>query len=498
MQSKYNYFDAGTLEIEIVSIRNKNGQDKIIGKKLIPNSAKIGINFGDICYSIEFTVPNITGYFVPMINGVEIKVYLDGEFRCGGYIIGQETKKNSVSYKAIGYGYEITKTFCLPLTGYTKGISVSTFILQTIRQNLIKRKKIIIVSNETEKRTEVYTRNVRVAFVLYDPNNLGDEIINIQTESKYEENILSYLNNFIKPSNLFIRCLGNFDDMKGYIKENILNNTINNNILSNNISLDDPNDLGLREQTVFVLELYKPITKQTGGSITLDSDKKYDFSIKSEGYISDNIINQQPTFRIDYSNRYGCYFATSKNQPNINTGTNNAYAEDPVINDGTATVIKFDLNLDINRLQSLLYYEVNKRIAESFTYDCTVIGFRQGLNIFNVNNGIEKGNLAFWDINHSIKVTDNSNGVKNNQFLIKGLVMNWGKSGATTNLNLTLPNAYTQEKPPAQLESEYLDEIKREEEKRKNFVFSKKEGYGIYLDRNIKNKENVTLEMLGI
>lgn len=471
MRNRNNIFDAGTLEIEVVNISKVNGREIIIAPKFVPNSAKIGMNFGDVSYSIEFNVPSISKYFFELNDGNEVKIYIDGEFYCGGYFISRNPQNNSWSYSCIGYGYEIAKTACVELTGFTANMEVGNFILKTIEQNLVRRnKKIVKINPVTRQTLGVDIENIPISFVIYDPFNHGDEIITTATEAKTMEKILPYLNKFLKPKNIFIRCLGTLGDLKPHIQRDILNNRMNNTILSNN-----PNNA-----KVFVLELYKAITKQTGGSLVLDPNKKTTFTIRSKGDVYDNVINQQANYKIDYSNRYGCYYATSKNSPKVDTNTNNNFAEDPVISDGSVDIVQFDLNLTVNGLQSLLYYEVNKRIAESHTYNCTVLGFRQGLNINNVNNGIAKINLAFWDINHNVKITDIKNGLDDNQFLIKGITLNWGKDGAKTNLSCTLPNSYSLEKSPTELEKDYLDEIIREQ-KRKVLL---------NLDENIKKGDN--------
>ena len=445
------------MEIEVVNISKVNGKEIIVAPRFVPNSAKIGMNFGDISYSIEFSVPSVSGYFFELNDGNEVKIYIDGEFYCGGYFISRNPQNNSWSYGCIGYGYEITKTACIDSTGFTANMTVGSFILKTIEKNLVRRnKKVVLTDPVTRQTLGVEIRNIPISFVIYDPFRYGDEIITTATEAKTAEKILSYLNKFLKPKNIFIRCLGSMEDLKSHILRDILNNRMNNTILSNNP----------KNAKVFVLELYKATTKQTGGSLVLDPNKKTTFTIRSRGDVYDNIINQQANYKIDLSNRYGTYFATSKHSPEIDAESNSTSVEDPVMSDGTVDIIQFDLNLNINGLESLLYYEVNKRIAESHTYSCTVLGFRQGLNINNVNNGISKTNLAFWDINQNVKITDTRNGLDDNQFLIKGMTLNWGKGGAKTNLNCTLPNSYTLEKPASELEKDYLDEIIREQKRK--------------------------------
>lgn len=438
MQNKTNLHDAGTVEVEIVS---KN-------LRFIPKSARISMNFGDLAYSFQFSIPFDDYYFVPASDGIEVRVYVDEKFYCGGYTVARSEKYNEIQYNCQGYGYELAKSDCVSLNVFENNttidgrkqnnLTISSFILQTVSKNLVRRGIKEIFDNREMKRTEVRTRNIPIAFVTYDPQGYGEEELkseeSTKTQSKQTEKILDFINRFLKPKNIFIRCIGDVNSVSGSILDTILSNPTNFNTIR---ALP-------ANAKIFVLELYKPTLSQTGGSIALDKNLKYSFYLANNFNSSSNIINQNTTYEIDYSNRYGAYLGVSKNNPETNAETNNVFVQDPTINDGTVSVVEYDINLNAENLKLMLLYELNKRIGQSISYVCTVLGFKQGLNIKNVNDGIDKFDMASWDINQNVVVDDRRHGFVGNQFLIKSLTLNWSSTGATTSLSCTLPNSYSQ------------------------------------------------------
>ena len=123
---------AGVFEVEILIPNRKSN-------RFIPLSGKVTKKYGDICPNFEFNVPFSSLSYIGDLTGSEARVYMDGDFFCGGYITSRIEQANVIQYNCSGYGYEIVKTKCVNRISYN-GENIKDFLQNIIGGGIIYKK----------------------------------------------------------------------------------------------------------------------------------------------------------------------------------------------------------------------------------------------------------------------------------------------------------------------------------------------------------------------
>jgi len=471
---------AGTFEVEVTTANKKSN-------RFAPLSGKVNKKFGDICPNFEFNLPFSSLNYVGDITGAEARVYMDGDFYCGGYITSRIEKSNVIQYNCNGYGYEIAKTKCLSGISYG-GEKIKDFLQNVIGGGIIYKKELIAdtssvaentvlkyinrVSEIAGKTTPLLSqmtsfsgwteKNITMNYILYDPFDYGSDTVELDDSQKPEANVgtplLDFIRSVLLPNNLFLSCIGTYDaindkELKKYLKSQL------------------PRLTGSGKKQIYILALVKPSVNLTTNSSSVQKGQ-FDISLASvkNGFgDASNVLNPDARFLVDKSNRFTEYIGVCKKGGKSTDSDPDTIASvrDLAILDGTIDVVEFKVNASAKYLQTLINYEKNRRVAESYTYSVDVIGFKQGLSIKNINSGINKTGKLFWDVNQNINVADKKYGIDTSMFM-KEVTLYWGEAGASTTLNLTLPSAYTSA-------SQSINEQKLEDARQKRIPTTKEE-----------------------
>ena len=259
----------------------------------------------NLCNAFSFTLPATLEYFIPPIEGTEIKVYLDGSYYYGGYFKKFNETDTTFTYECVGYGYQIAVSELTSPDYANKKGTINDFISSTINNSFSNVEKISVRENVefVEGQTNVanndignkdlkdfrigaysvkeYTKkdiiktytvtNTRETskynFLVYDPYNLGTVslesfLLDLPKDEK-SSTIINYLNNVIRNDNLYLKCLGRLDDLTNIDQSKLIKPTRLN---STYFELSDGKTIGKQEITnisveTFVILLWKPNDK---------------------------------------------------------------------------------------------------------------------------------------------------------------------------------------------------------------------------------------------
>ncbi|NCB13535.1 MAG: hypothetical protein EOM78_18125 [Erysipelotrichia bacterium] len=80
-----------------------------VDKREAPLSFKYNENLLDLTWQFSIEVPDTDNYAFAKLPFKECRVYLNGDFFCGGYAIRFSEGDTSYNCEFIGYGYQVAK-----------------------------------------------------------------------------------------------------------------------------------------------------------------------------------------------------------------------------------------------------------------------------------------------------------------------------------------------------------------------------------------------------
>ena len=576
---------------EITSLYAGRIEISIGGIKIQPKQVSIKKSLTTVTDTFAFSVPmsNDNGEitYIPNVFGLPIDVYVNGEFYVGGILINRTLNGTDIECECSTHGWQLDNSDIYKETSYD-GSNLGDFIVDTCNTNfaeewevfikvgeedklskikekfsiytyedkdlnpdlkkvsktafelLYPRKDIILTKNELNKIG--YTRK-KILFAIYDPHNLYDTKINIfannneKITSSCSQTVFDYIKSVTKNVNVFIKCIGLYDDLKDKLLPTNMYNipkeieglhitkTYVLMLYRPGIDADVLNPLKKTETFLSTqqntVELTTPQYSTTGIMLTAPSTKinqyfTYAF-LNQIGYVTNNGTENSNCIsdvKEQYSgiNEHSIYILRSKKDKSTlissreigedtkketiqKLSEKNQYVSknkfDSVNQLGTIKNIFIEESLTEEGLKKRLNYEINAIKAESYKVTATVVGYTMDMNFAKVNYWENTGNI-FWDFNRKVIVNSPDQGINNLSLIVGDMEMCYDSSrGAYTNLTLIQPLSYSTIELSALEENNHKkkEAQKRAESIKKNKLASFLYGpYRVLVDWN----ENIT------
>lgn len=512
-----------------------------------PKRISIKKRLDTVTDSFSFTVParneNGLNFFIPNVFGLEVSVYVNDEFYVDGILINRRVSNNEITCECSTQGWQLGNSDIYIETEYN-GNCIGDFILETCNANFFDTNHIILrnglppdiqkngesyealeatlyhaykdVHNSLKEITynipglivsniilngalkEVIKKTKRVQFAIYDPfflyqTNISDfqnpkDTQNNKIKSDYHQSVFEYIKSVTKNVNIFIKCIGKYQNIKDKIEKTRLfpsSITDNSDILCYVLLLYRPGidyNLELYEDIAPVssrtydntnqTQVYKYYTyqymKDIGYVVDDNSSKRncaeaieeeysgsenYSIYILRGQYVPENIMyrdGQKPDRKaIDELSKKDMYFSKVRYDSTCYLGNvKNIFVDDNVTEYGAAR---------------RLNYEINRIKAESYSIKAKVYGYTLDMDVSKVNYWERGGKNRFWDVNRTAIVKAPNIGIYEQKMIVGEMEMVYdSESGAYTNLTLISPLSYSAE----ELQYDINQEKYREERKR--------------------------------
>lgn len=228
-------------------------------------------SLGDLTGSFSITLPDTPKYSFPSVPFLEARCFIDGQFFKGGYLVQSREEDTTWTHTFIGYGYQLAKVSITNALTFNLDGTVNSFLDNLIKNNIKSQKVVGYLHKYIEDSRDIIGREKNIAnylfhsllkgiedvadnevtyqpiqFLIYDPFDLGVvQIKDFQKDKVKNQNIgltiLDYVAPILKIDNIFLKCLGKYEDLK----------------LDDNKIYNKPANFR-RDAVYFVIQLWRP------------------------------------------------------------------------------------------------------------------------------------------------------------------------------------------------------------------------------------------------